>query len=46
MRDRVLSRLYMAARRESKRRVICRVRDDADDGVGMARLLDFITVET
>jgi len=35
----------MAARREAERRMIAGIRDDADDRVGMACLLDFITIE-
>ncbi len=45
MRDVIFACLDVAACREGKRRVICRIRDDADDRVGMARLLDFITIK-
>ena len=46
MRDCIFSCDDLSARWEAERRVICRIRDDADDGVGMARLPDFITIKT
>lgn len=46
MRDRVFSCDDFSARREAECRMLCRIRDDADDGIGMPCLPDFITIKT